>query len=323
MKIVALDSWPLDTGDIDWQPLSRFGELELRKSTGPEDLAAAVADADIILVNKAEIRAKDLPALKKCQLVGVLATGANVVDLAELGHAGIPVVNVPAYGIEDVAQQALALLMELVRHTVLHSDSVKAGDWPEKGWCYWLKPPLCLSGLTLGVAGFGSIGQMMGKYGAALGMKVLAWSRSRKANPGYLFEFADLPDLLSNSDVISLHCPLSPETEKMINARSIEMMKDGAIIINTARGGLVDEKAVAAALESGKLGGFGADVLAVEPALPANPLLKAPNTLITPHMAWATLRARQNIVNIMAENIAAFLAGKPKNVINEVRPKKL
>lgn len=322
MKIVVLDATPLDAGDIDWQPLAALGEVIRHDRTDRQELAARCAGADIVLTNKTEIQAEDVPALKGCRLVGVLATGANVLDLDTLAKAGIEVVNVPAYGIEDVAQHALALLLELARHTVLHSDSVKAGEWAKKGWCYWLKPPLCLAGLTLGIAGFGSIGQMMGRYGACLGMKVLAWSRSRNARADYPFTYAGLPELLASSDVISLHCPLTPQTDKMINAASIASMKTGAIIINTARGGLVDEAAAAAALVSGKLGGLGTDVLASEPARADNPLLTAPNTLITPHMAWATLRARQNIVDIMAANISAFLAGKPQNLINQPLHKK-
>lgn len=314
MKIVVLDSHPLDTGDIDWTALKVLGELELYKEA-PADFAAAVRGADIVLTNKARVTAGDIPALEGCRLVGVLATGVNVVDLEALARAGIAVANVPAYGVEDVAQHALALLMELARHTALHSASVKAGDWPEKGWSYWLKPPICLAGLKLGLVGFGAIGKMMGKYGYALGMKVAAWSRSGKGEADYPFEMKSLPEILRESDVISLHCPLSGQTRNLINAENIAAMKDGAIIINTARGGLVDEDALAAALISGKIGGYGADVLSAEPPDPANPLLAAPNTLITPHMAWATRRARQKIVDITAENIRAFMAGMPANLV--------
>lgn len=313
MKIVVLDSYPLDTGDLSWDELKKQGELILHKAAASDEIESLVQDADIVLTNKVELGAREIPFLKKCRLVGVLATGANILDLSALAKAGIAVVNVPAYGVEDVAQQALALLMELARRTAMHSDSVKSGNW--KVWSYWLMPPLCLTGLTLGIVGFGAIGRMMGRYGNALGMKVLAWSRSRKATADYPFLYSDLGELLAVSDVISLHCPLSPETEKLINAKSIATMRTGAIIINTARGGLVDEQAAAAALWSGKLGGFGTDVLAVEPPEAGNPLLSAPNTLITPHMAWATRKARQNIVDIMAANISSFLAGKPQNLL--------
>lgn len=315
MKIVVLDSFPLDTGDINWDAIKKLGELILYENTKPEELAARVADADIILTNKAPIKADSVKDLKKCKLIGVLATGANILDLPALQAAGIKVANVPGYGVEDVAQQALALLMELARKTYLHSESVKAGDWPKKGWCYWLSPPLCLAGLTLGIIGFGAIGQMMGKYGNALGMNVLAWSRSRKAKADYSFNYAGLDEIFRLADVISLHCPLSPGTERMINRESIAKMKQGTIIINTARGALVDEYACAEALISGQLAGLGTDVLSHEPPGADNPLLSAPNTLITPHMAWATKRARQKIVEIMAENIRGFINGNPQNVL--------
>lgn len=317
MKIVVLDSYPLDTGDVDWSAMGSQGELVLWPETRPEQIAERVKGADIVLTNKVPVGKREMESLKDCRLLGVLATGANILDLPALTEAGIPVANVPAYGVEDVAQQALALLMELARRTALHSESVKSGAW--KVWAWWLRPPLCLADLTLGLIGFGAIGRMMGRYGHALGMKVLAWSRSRAATADYPFENRDIPDILKLADVVSLHCPLTPETDKIINAQSIATMKHGAIVINTARGGLVDEAAAAAALKSGQLGGLGTDVLSAEPPDMENPLLTAPNTLITPHMAWATARARQNIINIMAENIRAFLAGRPQNLINDVK----
>lgn len=315
MKIVVLDSWPLDSGDINWNPMRALGKLELYKQTSSAEFANRIRGAAVVLTNKVPIREAQIPDLADCRLLGVLATGADILDLDLLARAGIAVVNVPAYGVEDVAQHALALLMELARHTAVHSASVKAGDWQKKGWCYWLRPPLCLSGLTLGLAGFGAIGKMMGSYGHALGMKVLVWSRSKTATASYPFQFVDLPQLFSLSDVLSLHCPLVPDTQKLINSASIELMKDGVILINTARGGLMDAGAVADALERGKIAGLGTDVLPVEPPHEDDPLLKAPNTLITPHMAWATLHARQNIVDIMAENIRLFFAETPRNLL--------
>lgn len=315
MKIVDLDSFPLDCGDIDWEKIAGLGELVKYESTRRRDFAGRVAGAEIVLTNKVPIRASDIEALKDCKLVGVLATGANILDLEALANAGITAVNVPAYGVQDVAQHALALLTELARHTALHSQSVKSGEWQKRGWCYWLKPPLCLAGLTLGLVGFGAIGKTMGSYGHALGMKILAWSRSQRGSADYSFEFASMDRLLGESDVISLHCPVTPQTENLINDESLKKMKKGALLINTARGGLVDERAVASALESGQLGGLGTDVMAIEPPDDSNPLFRTPNTLITPHMAWATLHARQNIVDIMAGNISAWLAGRPVNVI--------
>lgn len=315
MKIVDLDSWPLDNGDINWAPIRALGELELYTHTSAAEFASRVRGATVVLTNKVPIRKAQIDSLSECRLLGVLATGADILDLDNLAACGFAVVNVPAYGVEDVAQHALALLMELARHTALHSASVKAGDWPAKGWCYWLKPPLCLSGLTVGLVGFGAIGKMMGSYCHALGMKILAWSRSESAQASYPFEYVDLPVLLSESDVISLHCPLVPDTANLINAASIELMKDGVILINTARGGLMDARAVADALATGKIAGLGTDVLPAEPPHEDDPLLGAPNALLTPHMAWATLRARQRIVDVMAENIRLFFANCPQNLI--------
>lgn len=315
MKIVVLDASPLDDGDIDWTPLRALGELYLYRHTSAADFADRVRGAGVVLTNKIPIREAEIADLADCRLLGVLATGADILDLVRLAAAGIAVVNVPAYGVEDVAQHALALLMELARNTALHSASVKAGEWPRKGWCYWLKPPVCLTGLTLGLVGFGAIGKMMGSYCHALGMKILVWSRSGNVIAPYPCESVDLPGLLSRSDVISLHCPLAPATENLINAASIEQMKDGVILINTARGGLMDARAVAAALASGKIAGLGTDVLPVEPPYADDLLLKAPNTLITPHMAWSTVHARQRIVDIMAENICLFFAGSPQNLL--------
>lgn len=315
MKIVVLDAWPLDCGDVNWRKLEELGTVERYDSTARSDFARRVAGADIVLTNKIPVRRRDLESLRDCRMVGVLATGTNILDIPALAEAGIVVTNAPAYGIQDVAQHALALLMELARHTALHSESVKSGEWKKRGWCYWLKPPLCLAGLTLGVIGFGAIGKTTGLYGNALGMKILACSHSQKGSADYPFEFASLDKLLTESDVISLHCPCTPETEKMINAESIAKMKAGVILINTARGALVDEVAVAQALESGRIGGFGTDVMALEPPDDSNPLFRTPNTLITPHMAWATLKARQNIIDIMAANIKAWHAGSPRNVV--------
>lgn len=317
MKIVIMDADALNPGDASWEPLEKLGEITAHEHTRPEEFASRALGADIVLVNKTTIRKHDIPALGDCRLVGVLATGANNLDLRDLANAGIAVCNVPAYGVMDVAQHALALLMELARNTASHSASIKSGDWQKIGkWCYWLKTPLSLYGLTMGIIGFGAIGQAMGALAHALGMRVATSSANPAACPPYPFTRMALDNVWKISDVISLHCPLTPATNKIINPESIAQMKDGAILINTARGGLIDEEAVAAALKSGKLGGYGADVLSSEPPMAGNPLLDAPNTLLTPHIAWATKRARQNIIDMMAANIQAFLAGKPQNVIN-------
>lgn len=317
MKIVILDGKALNPGDIDWDELKRLGELTVYDQTAPEDLACRVKDADIILTNKTEIRKKDIPSLGKCKMIGVLATGANNLDLKDLAEAGIKVCNVPAYGVQDVAQHAFALILELARATSLHSESIKNGEWLKRGeWCYWLKTPLSLSGLTLGIIGFGAIGQALGRIAYAAGMKIIAWSRSQNANVEYPFAWRSLDEIWQEANIISLHVPLSPETAKLVNAENIAKMPKCSIIINTARGGLVDEQAVANALQSGQLAGYGADVLSSEPPSADNPLLKAPNSLLTPHIAWATTKARKKIVELTAANIAAFLQGNPINVIN-------
>lgn len=316
MKIVVLDAETIVPEEIDWQPLRQLGCLELYADTSPEEFASRVKDADVVLTNKVPIGKPELTTLQNCKLIGVLATGVNVLDLPTIKAAGIPVCNTSAYGVEDVAQHALALLLELAKNTRLHSESVLADEWQQRNtWCYWLKTPLGLQGLTLGIIGFGGIGQMLGKYAHALGMKVLANARHHNAQLDYPFEYVDQDTIFISSNVISLHCPLTEQTEKLINAANIAKMQPGSIIINTARGGLVDENAVAEALKTGKLRGYGADVLSTEPPLADNPLLSAPNVLLTPHMAWATLNARQKIVDIMAANIAGFMQGMPENMV--------
>lgn len=285
-----------------------------------EQLAQRARGMDVLLVNKTRLRREDLDKLDGVRLVGMLATGYNTVDIEALAERSIPVCNVVAYGVDDVAQHVLALLLELCRHTSLHTRSVKDGEWEKaKQWCFWKRTPLCLQGLTMGVIGFGSIGRRVGELAHAFGMHVLAHCRTPKNPPTYTpFAFAGLEQLLASSDVISLHCPLTPETRGLINARTLAEMRHGAILLNTARGPLVDEAAAAEALKSGRLRGLGTDVLSQEPPEPNNPFLSAPNTLITPHIAWATTRARQNIIDLMAVNIRRWQEGAPINVVNGV-----
>lgn len=318
MKIVVLDGAILNPGDVSWKPLEALGELTVHDATSPAELASRAEGADILLTNKTCLRQADLPALTSVRMVGVLATGYNVVDIDALGEQGIPVCNVVAYGVDDVAQHVMALLLELCRHTSEHTTSVRAGDWERSGqWCYWKRTPICLEGLTMGIIGFGSIGRRVGELAHAFGLNVLATCRTPRNPPSYAsFAFVPLEQLLAGSDIVALHCPLTPQTENLINVKSLARMKRGAILLNTARGQLVDEAAVAAALRSGQLAGFGTDVLSAEPPAPDNPLLSAPNILITPHMAWATARARQNIINLTAENIRRWQDGHPVNVVN-------
>ena len=320
MNITILDGGVLNPGDVDWSPLARLGQLRVFADTQGRDLAERCAGQDVLLINKTPIGRQELEAIRDVRMVGVLATGYNNIDVDALAEKNIPVCNVKAYGVEDVAQHAIALLLELCRQTSLHSASVKSGEWNRLDtWCYWKKTPVCLAGKTMGIVGYGAIGQAVARIAHALGMSVLAASRSPKPAPDFQpFAFAAPAEIWAESDVISLHCPLTPETKHIVNAYTIAAMRQGAILLNTARGPLVDEQAAAQALHSGQLGGLGTDVLAVEPPERDNPLLSAPNTLITPHIAWATARARQRIIDLMAENISNWLKGQPCNAVNGV-----
>lgn len=318
MKIVILDGAVLNPGDVNWAPIEALGEVVVYPETEKEQLPERTKGADVLLVNKTKLRRDDLEQMEGIGMVGVLATGYNTVEIDAFAERNIPVCNVVAYGVDDVAQHAFALLLEICRNTRMHDESVKAGEWGKsEQWCFWKRAPLCLTGLTMGIVGFGSIGRRMGELANAFGMPVLAHSRSAKDAPTYApFAFASLDELAANSDVITLHCPLTPETRGMINADFIARMKPGGIVLNTARGPLIDEAAAAEALKSGHLRGLGTDVLSKEPPKADNALLTAPNTLITPHIAWATVRARQNIINLAAANIRAWKDGKPTNVVN-------
>lgn len=319
MKIVVLDGDVINPGDISWAPLEKLGETVIYGHTPEDRIIERAAGADVLVSNKVPLRAATLAQLPDLRMVAVLATGYDIVDVAEFAARGIPVCNVVAYGVDDVAQHAWALLLELCRHTADHTAGVRAGEWKDT-WCYWKTTPVCLRGRTLGLIGFGSIGRRVGELGHAFGMGVLANCRTPRNPPSYSpFAFASVDQIFQQADVISLHCPLTDATRAIINAKALARMKSGAILINTARGPLLDEAAVAGALHSGKLGGLGVDVLAKEPPAEDNPLLRTPNTLITPHMAWATARSRQNIINLTAENIVRWQQGTPVNVVNGVK----
>ena len=317
MKIVVLDGKVLNPGDVSWEPLRALGEVVVYDETSREEMPARVKDCDVLLVNKVHLGRSDMSVLSHVRLIGLLATGYDNVEVEAFAERGVPVCNVVAYGVEDVSQHTMAMLLELCRHITLHSESVKSGEWERCGsWCYWKKTPVCLAGLTMGIIGFGTIGRSVGRLAHAFGMKVIACSRTKRDIPVYTpFAFVSKEELFASSDVISLHCPLTPETRGIITARTIAAMRRGAFVLNTARGPLLDEAACAEALISGQLGGLATDVLSVEPPR-NNPLLSAPNTLITPHIAWATTRARQNIIDLMAENIANWAKGTPTNVVN-------
>lgn len=315
MKIVILDGHALNPGDLSWDFLKEFGSVTYYDRTeGEAQTIERIGDADIILLNKVSVTENVLAACPDLKLICVLATGYNVVDCVAAARCGIPVCNVPGYGTNAVAQFTFSLLLELCNRVGLHSDSVYHGEWAAcPDFCYWKSPQMELAGKTMGIIGYGSIGRAVGKIAEAFGMKVLAYSRTRYDDGG---AYVDLETLLRNADVVSLHCPLFPETREIINAGTIAKMKGGTILLNTARGPLIDETAVADALRSGKLRGAAMDVVSEEPIREDNPLLRAPNCIITPHMAWAPIESRQRILDITAASIRGFLSGKPIHVVN-------
>ena len=320
MKIVVLDGYTENPGDLSWEGLAQFGQLRVYDRTGSEEeVIRRIGDAEVVFVNKVPISRRVLDACPNIRFISVLATGYNVIDVKAATEKGIPVSNVPAYGTAAVAQFAMALLLELCHHVAHHSEAVHQGRWAASpDWCFWDYPLIELSGKTMGIIGFGRIGQATGCIARAMGMEVLAYSRSVREEAKALAEYVDLDSLLARSDVIVLHCPLFPETEGIINKANIARMKDGVIIINNSRGQLVVEQDLADALNSGKVLAAGLDVVSTEPIRPDNPLLGAKNCLITPHISWAPRESRQRIMDASVENLRAFLAGKPVNVVNGV-----
>ena len=319
MKIVILDGYTENPGDLSWEALEKFGALTVYDRTPYEsaEIIRRIGDAEIVITNKVPLGREVLDACPSVRFIAVLATGYNVVDVACAREKGIPVSNVPAYGTQAVAQFAIALLLEICAHVAHHSDAVHAGRWESApDWTFWDYPLIELAGKTMGIVGFGRIGQATGRIAKALGMTVLA-SGSRETEAGRaIAEYVDLDTLYARSDVIALHCPLFPENTGMINRESIAKMKPGVILINNARGGLVVEQDLADALNSGRVLAAGLDVVSTEPIRPDNPLLKAKNCLITPHISWAPKEARQRILDTTCENLRAFLAGSPVNVVN-------
>lgn len=318
MKIVILDSNALNPGDMSWDQIKAFGDVTTYPRTqGKDEIIARIGDSDVVLLNKVPIDAEILDACPSVKLICCLSTGYNVVDIHAARDRNIPVCNVPAYSTAAVSQFTFALLLELCHRIGHHDQTVHDGKWTAcPDFCYWDTPQMELAGKTIGIIGFGRIGQAVGRIAKAMGMEVLAYSRSRRSEGEKIAEYVDLETLLHSSDIISLHCPLFPETEKLINARAIEKMKDGAILLNTSRGQVIDEAAVADALKTGKLRGAAMDVVSEEPIRADNPLLSAPNCIITPHMAWAPMETRQRILDITVENIRGFLSNNPINVVN-------
>ena len=312
MKIVVLDGYAANPGDLSWDALAALGELTVYDRTAAADTAARIADADMALTNKTLITRELMADAPKLKYVGVLATGYNVVDVAAAKELGVTVTNIPAYSTDSVAQMVFALLLEICHHVGHHSAAVHAGRWTaNKDFCFWGYPLMELAGKTMGIIGYGRIGKKVAEIARCFGMKVVAWTRTPK-DP----ECVSLDELLAQSDVISLHCPLFPETKNLINAETIAKMKDGAILINTSRGPVVNDADLRAALDSGKLMAFGADVSTVEPIPADNPLLGCDKVIFTPHFAWATLEARTRLMDIAVKNAQAFISGKPVNVVS-------
>jgi glycerate dehydrogenase len=320
LKIVVLDGYAENPGDLSWGKLGALGELTVYDRTSltdEEEIISRIGDAEVVISNKTPISRSVIDACPNMKMISMLATGYNVVDYAYAREKGIPVANVPTYGTASVSQFSIALLLEVCHHIGHHDASVHSGNWAAcADWCYWDYPLIELESKTIGIIGFGRIGQAEGRIARALGMKVLAYDLYPSDAGRDLAEYVELDDLYARSDVITLHCNLTAENTGMINRASIAKMKDGVILINNARGQLIDEQDVADALNSGKMGGAGLDVVYTEPIRADNPLLKAKNCIITPHISWAPRESRQRIMDTTVENISAYLAGKPVNVVN-------
>ncbi|NMB43229.1 MAG: D-2-hydroxyacid dehydrogenase [Clostridiales bacterium] len=318
MKIVVLDGYTENPGDLSWEGLEGLGDLTVYDRTPKDKIVERIGDAQAIYVNKVPITRDIIKACPNLKFIGVLATGYNVIDTEAAKEAGIVVSNVPTYGTDAVAQYTIALILELCHHIGAHSDAVKQGEWTSSpDWCFWKYPLVELAGKTLGIIGYGRIGQRTAEIAKALKMNILAYSRNPKKDlESDNLKFASLDEIYANSDIISLHLPLFPSTEGMINKESISKMKDGVMIINTSRGPLIVEEDLRDALNSGKVAGAAVDVVSTEPIEMDNPLLEAKNMIITPHIAWAPKESRQRLMDVAVDNLRAFIDGKPQNVVN-------
>ena len=308
MNIVVLDGYTLNPGDLSWDALRELGSCEIYDRSAPDEIVPRSTSAEIVLTNKVKLNGEYMSSVPTLKYIGVTATGYNIVDVAAARERKVIVTNVPTYGTQSVAQMTFALLLELTQHVGHHAQTVREGRWTRSpDFCYWDYPLIELDGLTLGIIGFGRIGKMVGQLAEAFGMKVLTSSRKQPV--------AEMETLFRRSDIISLHCPLTPQTEHLVNEKRLAWMKPTAFLLNTSRGPLIDESALAKALNEGRIAGAGLDVLAVEPPTADNPLLRAKNCLITPHIAWATRAARSRLMEAVVENVRAFLAGESKNVV--------
>ena len=317
MKIVVLDGYAANPGDLSWDGMQALGQLKVYDRTAPEDVLKRVNDADIVLTNKVVLSAKLLSQLPHLKYIGVLATGYNVVDTAAARKQGIVVTNIPAYSTDSVAQLTFAHILNITNRVGHYASQNRNGRWSSNpDFVYWDTPLIELSGKTLGIVGLGNIGMKVAAIARQFGMDVFAMTSKNSSDLPAGIQKTTFDGLLGISDVLSLHCPLTEQTRHLINAKALKKMKRGAILINTGRGPLVDEQAVAKALQGGQLLGYGADVMSVEPPSADNPLLQCENAYLTPHIAWATLEARQRLMTIAVENVQAFLDGKPVNVVN-------
>ena len=320
MKITVLDGYTLNPGDLGWEALEQLGECTVYDRTPVDDdkeIIRRIADAEAVFTNKTPLDAFVLEACPQVKYIGVLATGYNVVDVKKAKQQGITVTNIPTYGTAAVGQFAIALLLEICHHIGAHDKAVHEGRWEHNAdWCFWDYPLIELADKTMGIIGYGRIGQTTGRIAQAMGMKVLAYDSVEDTSlESETCRYTDIDTLYRQSDVIALHCPLFPETEKMINKDSISRMKDGVMIINNSRGPLINEQDLADALESGKVAAAGLDVVSTEPVRGDNPLLGAKNCIITPHISWAPKESRKRLMDIAVDNLKAFLAGKPVNCV--------
>lgn len=316
MNIVVLDGYTANPNDLSWEPLEAFGKLTIYDRTSADELIKRAQDADIILTNKCRLKEEELKQLPKLKYIGVLATGFNNIDIEYAHNHGIVVSNIPSYSTESVVQMTFAHIFNITNQISHYASEVRAGQWSQNpDFCYWNTPLQELAGRTLGIIGLGNIGMRVAQVAHCLGMDVFALTSKEKDQLPTGVQKTTLEGLLGVADILTLHCPLSPDTYHLINEERLAMMREGAILINTSRGALVDEQAVANALESGRLQAYGADVMSKEPPLADNPLLRQAHAHLTPHIAWATLEARQRLIKTAIENVKAFVENQPQNVV--------
>jgi len=315
--IVVLDGFTLNPGDLSWGGLRELGDCVIHDRSAPDEVMARSNGAEIIITNKVVLSRDMIEHLDSLRYIGVTATGYNIVDIEAARQRRIPVTNVPTYGTDSVAQMVFAHLLNLAQNVAHHAQTVREGRWcSSEDFCYWDTPLVELAGLTMGIIGFGRIGRATAGLARAFGMRVIAYDVAAPAKMPEGCKMVELDEVFGHADVVSLHCPLTPQTQNIVSEQNLSLMKKTAFLVNTSRGPLVDERALADALNSGRIAGAGLDVLAVEPPEERNPLLKARNCHVTPHIAWATRAARERLLNVAVDNVAAFLAGRPQNVVN-------